>query len=179
MTPPALDRVVKTCLAKDPDDRWQTAGDLRRELKWIAEGGPQSGISSVTSQAAVSAAIPSTAAPAHKSTNWIAWASVAAVVVAALVAGAIYFRPAPAGNAPVQFTVGPPEKGRFGDQVRFQSVSPVEPSWLSLLWMTPASRGFGFAPWIRQRLSRWRGRKMAMLRFGRRTAGSWDSQMGI
>jgi Tol biopolymer transport system component/predicted Ser/Thr protein kinase len=36
MTPPALDRVVKTCLAKDPDDRWQSASDLRRELKWIA-----------------------------------------------------------------------------------------------------------------------------------------------
>ena len=38
MTPPALDRVVKTCLAKDPDDRWQSAGDVARELKWIAEG---------------------------------------------------------------------------------------------------------------------------------------------
>src|ERR1700681_2565334 len=37
MTPPALDRVVKTCLAKEPDDRWQSASDLRRELKWIAE----------------------------------------------------------------------------------------------------------------------------------------------
>src|SRR5262249_21756100 len=35
-TPPALDRIVKTCLAKDPDERWQSAGDLRRELKWIA-----------------------------------------------------------------------------------------------------------------------------------------------
>ena len=39
MTPPALDRTVKTCLAKDPDGRWQTAGDLTLELKWIAEGG--------------------------------------------------------------------------------------------------------------------------------------------
>ena len=41
MTPPQLDRVVKTCLAKDPDSRWQTASDLCRELKWIAEGGSQ------------------------------------------------------------------------------------------------------------------------------------------
>src|ERR1700686_2470878 len=31
MTPPALDRTVKTCLAKHPDWRWQTASDLTRE----------------------------------------------------------------------------------------------------------------------------------------------------
>ncbi len=35
MTPAALDRVVKTCLAKDPDERWQSASDLARELRWI------------------------------------------------------------------------------------------------------------------------------------------------
>jgi eukaryotic-like serine/threonine-protein kinase len=39
MTPPALSRVVTRCLAKDRDDRWQTARDLEVELKWIAEGG--------------------------------------------------------------------------------------------------------------------------------------------
>jgi eukaryotic-like serine/threonine-protein kinase len=33
-----LDRVVHTCLTKDPDDRWQTARDLLRELQWIEEG---------------------------------------------------------------------------------------------------------------------------------------------
>jgi serine/threonine-protein kinase len=37
--PPVLDRLVATCLAKDPDDRWQDARDLRRELQWIAAGG--------------------------------------------------------------------------------------------------------------------------------------------
>ena len=35
--PPALDRVIRTCLVKDPDQRWQNAADLRRELTWIAE----------------------------------------------------------------------------------------------------------------------------------------------
>jgi eukaryotic-like serine/threonine-protein kinase len=38
LTPPALDRVVNKCLAKDPDTRWQTARDLVDELKWIADG---------------------------------------------------------------------------------------------------------------------------------------------
>jgi len=36
-SPPMLDRVVRTCLAKDPDDRWQTLHDLSSELKWIAQ----------------------------------------------------------------------------------------------------------------------------------------------
>jgi eukaryotic-like serine/threonine-protein kinase len=39
MTPLALDRVVKKCLAKEPEKRWQDAGDLCDELKWIAETG--------------------------------------------------------------------------------------------------------------------------------------------
>jgi Tol biopolymer transport system component/predicted Ser/Thr protein kinase len=41
MTPPALDRVMKKCLSKEPDSRWQTAKDLCDELKWIEEGGSQ------------------------------------------------------------------------------------------------------------------------------------------
>ncbi|MGB9075179.1 MAG: protein kinase [Terriglobales bacterium] len=42
MTPPALEWVVKKCLAKDPDERWQSASDLASELNWITEGGSQS-----------------------------------------------------------------------------------------------------------------------------------------
>jgi Tol biopolymer transport system component len=41
MTPPALDRVVKKCLSKEPEKRWQAASDVSDELKWIAEGGSQ------------------------------------------------------------------------------------------------------------------------------------------
>jgi Tol biopolymer transport system component len=38
MSPPALDRVARACLAKDPEDRWQSAGDVAKELRWLAEG---------------------------------------------------------------------------------------------------------------------------------------------
>src|SRR5467141_3524594 len=44
MTPSALDRVVKKCLAKEPEKRWQAASDVCDELKWIAEGGSQTGL---------------------------------------------------------------------------------------------------------------------------------------
>ncbi|HLN80795.1 MAG TPA: protein kinase, partial [Thermoanaerobaculia bacterium] len=45
VTPPAFDRVVATCLAKEPDDRWQTAHDMAVQLKWIQAGGPAAGTS--------------------------------------------------------------------------------------------------------------------------------------
>jgi serine/threonine protein kinase len=48
MTPPALDRAIRRCLAKDPEDRWQTARDLALELKWIAESGSQAGVAPAT-----------------------------------------------------------------------------------------------------------------------------------
>jgi Tol biopolymer transport system component/predicted Ser/Thr protein kinase len=42
--PPALDHLVGTCLAKDPDQRWQSAGDLERNLKWLLADGSQPGV---------------------------------------------------------------------------------------------------------------------------------------
>jgi serine/threonine protein kinase/WD40 repeat protein len=33
--PPALDRVLRMCIAKDPDDRWQSASDVRRALQLV------------------------------------------------------------------------------------------------------------------------------------------------
>ena len=39
--PLMLDHIVKTCLAKNPQDRWQTASDLLAELKWISEAGAE------------------------------------------------------------------------------------------------------------------------------------------
>jgi len=70
MSPPALERLIQQCLAKDPDDRWQTASDLRRQLLWIAESGSQSGAKAIT--------------PGRRTTR--AWLP-AAAVAAALVAG--------------------------------------------------------------------------------------------
>ncbi|MGH9363850.1 MAG: protein kinase domain-containing protein, partial [Thermoanaerobaculia bacterium] len=44
MTPPALEHLVRTCLVKDPDDRFQTAHDVRLQLQWIAQGGSVLGL---------------------------------------------------------------------------------------------------------------------------------------
>jgi pimeloyl-ACP methyl ester carboxylesterase len=34
LAPPSLDRVIRACLAKDPEQRWQNAHDLALELRW-------------------------------------------------------------------------------------------------------------------------------------------------
>jgi hypothetical protein len=96
VTPPALDRVVKTCLAKDPDNRWQTASDLCRELKWIAEEStPKSTASAVA------------LASSRLSRRWLSVSAAACVFAAALAALVVWvLRPVSAPVArPVTRTV--------------------------------------------------------------------------
>jgi len=42
-TPPALDYTLQTCLEKNPDNRFQTAHDVKLQLAWIAKSGSQVG----------------------------------------------------------------------------------------------------------------------------------------
>src|SRR5579859_2624236 len=44
LTPPAFEHLVKKCLAKDPDARWQSVRDVAEELRWIGETGSQAGV---------------------------------------------------------------------------------------------------------------------------------------
>lgn len=79
LTPPALERTIRLCLAKDPDARWQSAGDLCKELRWIADGGSQTG-TGIPIVAAARRAI-------RPRVTWLVWilaAVFAAVAVAAL-----------------------------------------------------------------------------------------------
>ncbi len=41
LTPPSLEHIVTACLAKNPEDRFQTAQDVVLQLKWIAQSGIQ------------------------------------------------------------------------------------------------------------------------------------------
>ncbi len=49
--PPALEQVVRTCLAKDPDDRFQSVHDLKLQLQWIASSASQIGVPAVAATA--------------------------------------------------------------------------------------------------------------------------------
>jgi serine/threonine protein kinase len=94
--PRALDNVVKTSLEKDPDERWQSARDLRTSLKWIAEGD-----GAVTSSAVKHN-------PWRERATWM----LALAFICALAFFVISQHRSPIGEA-VRFSVDPPEKTVF------------------------------------------------------------------
>ncbi|HEY3171970.1 MAG TPA: protein kinase, partial [Thermoanaerobaculia bacterium] len=100
MTPPAFDRVIRTCLAKDPDDRWQTAHDIGVQLRWIQEGGSVIGL-------------PAPVITRRKGRERIAWV-LAALATAGLIALAVRDWRRSSASAPVtRFSVLAPEKTMF------------------------------------------------------------------
>ncbi|HEY5611877.1 MAG TPA: hypothetical protein VIL97_11780, partial [Thermoanaerobaculia bacterium] len=96
MAPPALDHVVRKCLEKDSDDRWQSAHDVASELQWISEAG---------SQAGVAAAI----TIRRRTREWLAWIAAIVVVAAMAVLVSKKLEPArPAPPPPMVFSVQAP-----------------------------------------------------------------------
>jgi eukaryotic-like serine/threonine-protein kinase len=78
LTPPGFERVVITCLEKNPDDRFQSARDVRLALKWIAEGRSDYVVQSET------------AAPKSVTRN-LPWAIAAILALVLIVGGVIFF----------------------------------------------------------------------------------------
>jgi eukaryotic-like serine/threonine-protein kinase len=74
LTPASVDHVIRRCLAKDPDERWQTARDLASELEWLRKSGGQS------------------SSPAHPRSSgkglWLLWA-LCGLIAAGLLAGGL------------------------------------------------------------------------------------------
>jgi serine/threonine protein kinase len=100
MASPSLDRLVRKCLAKSPDDRWQNAGDLLSELEWIAETDAKVGV-------------PVAVAAKGRNRERLAWlvaGLTAALLVASLIWAAVRIRKGPSGIAAVRFQVYPPDK---------------------------------------------------------------------
>jgi Tol biopolymer transport system component len=110
--PAGLDRIVATCLAKDPDDRWQTARDLLRELKWVAAEGLSSDVG------------PAKAGRHVRHSTWrpplggpAGWTIAGGLAIALIASGTLalrHLRETPVVTEPMQFTIAAPDNAQFG-----------------------------------------------------------------
>jgi len=99
MSPPALDHLVGSCLAKNPENRWQTVHDIRLELQWIAQDGAKTGAAAGRS--------------ASSSTHWLAW--LLAFVMALAVVFLVVWNMEHIGprDGPLRASLLPPAKSSF------------------------------------------------------------------
>ncbi|HKF51750.1 MAG TPA: protein kinase, partial [Candidatus Acidoferrales bacterium] len=87
MSPPALDRLVKTCLAKEPDERFQSMHDVKLQLEWVRDAGSQAGV-------------PAPVVAHRKNREWLL-AAVAGLSAVAAIALAILYFARPTAKMPV------------------------------------------------------------------------------
>jgi serine/threonine protein kinase/Tol biopolymer transport system component len=100
MTPPALDHTIRRCLSKELEKRWQSAGDLARELEWVAESGSQAGVSTPISAR-------------NKMRERLAWTF---TLLAGLIAAGfafVYFNKPSLQTPVLRSTILPPQGGTF------------------------------------------------------------------
>ncbi len=132
LTPPALDRVVRTCLKKNPDERWQTAHDVALQLEWIAEGGSAAGL-------------PAPVAHRRRSRERAAW-GIAAVLGLALAAAVSWYalnRPVePARHmlryqVPVPAGVSAVNSPKLSPDGRYMAFNATDTTGKAMLWVQP------------------------------------------
>ena len=160
--PPALDRIVKGCLAKEPHDRWHTAHDVMLQLQWIAEGGSQVGL-------------PAPVAARRRSREKLAWGVAALALLAAAALAVAFVRRAPQPPPLVRFEIVPPPEiatidvPRLSPDGRTLAFDATDMEGKARIWIRPLSA---------LRPSRCRARREAFAPSGRPTAstsGSWPT----
>jgi eukaryotic-like serine/threonine-protein kinase len=128
--PPLFDRVVRRCLAKNPEERWQNARDVGGLLGWVAERFGE------TEQLR----------PVRAGRKWIPWAVAALALLAATVLAISRLR-APVSAQRAAFSVVPPPGATLGDftVLNHVTVSPdgrnlayvAESEGTRLIWLRP------------------------------------------
>ena len=103
-----LNRVVRACVAKDPEERIQTARDLKRALEWSASGS--------------GAAVPAPRTSRNQRRLWLSWAAAGAATLGLAILSFIHFRErAPAPAASIRVQIQPPDGAEAGTLI---SMSP-------------------------------------------------------
>ncbi|HZI66080.1 MAG TPA: serine/threonine-protein kinase, partial [Thermoanaerobaculia bacterium] len=122
LAPPALDRIVRRCLVKDPDGRWQSARDVSLELDEVARS-PMTATTATT--------------PVARRSGFAGWIVAAGLLLALLASLFGPWRRAPSAAAvvPVRFTVPPPRDAAF------QGMLALSPDGRRLTFVATSSDG--------------------------------------
>jgi len=131
MSPPGLDRLVKTCLAKDPEERRQTMHDVLLDLQWIADAGSQAGV-------------PAPLAARRKARALTSWAGTGLAALAALLFATLWLLSTPAPRRVVQSSLLAPE----GTSFDAQQGSAISPDGTRIVFVANEENGTS-ALWIR------------------------------
>jgi eukaryotic-like serine/threonine-protein kinase len=135
LAPPLLERVIRTALQKDPDDRWQTTHDLMLELKWIAEGGSHAGV----------------AAPvklSRRRRELAAWTLAAVAALAAIGAALAWNTGRNVERRVTRTSITPPEGARPMFEVGLAGGLTVSPDGRFVTFTAPGENG-GMMLWLR------------------------------
>ncbi len=127
VTPPELDRLVRTCLAKDPPERWQSAHDVELQLRAVGGSG--------------ASAIPAAVSPRAPRRAVVPWAVAA---ITGIVAAAVLLRgnrQQPAPLAPIHFSVPPPAGESFQSETVENSVYAFSPDGRVLAFIAAGKEG--------------------------------------
>jgi len=126
MSPPILDRVVRKCLEKDPDERWQSAKDLNTELRWMLERPSEPLLR-----------------PKRQLGAWALLSFAVAALIAALALAIGYWRPPSNRPGLVRFSLLAPEQNTVGEFLtrapdgKRLAFSAIGPDRVRRIWIRP------------------------------------------
>jgi len=124
MTPQLLNRVVRKCLAKEPDERWQSASDLMTGLRWVTEvGTPAESLPAVATPGAWRRAIP--------------WSLAGLIAIIAVVGLWILTRPTP--QLLRKFAITPPAAAPLA--ITLDNGLAISPDGKRIVYLVPTARG--------------------------------------
>jgi eukaryotic-like serine/threonine-protein kinase len=133
MSPPALDRTVKNCLAKDPDERFQSAHDVKLQLEWVREAGSQAGA-------------PASVSTRRKNRERIAWAAAGLLTSSTLLFAIGYFLCAPKAVSAIVSEISPPSDVRFVLTGNFSDPPAISPDGKWVVFGGPPTFGSTSSP---------------------------------
>lgn len=107
---PAIERLVRRCLEKEPEERFQTASDLAFALDSL------SGLQSSGATTTIDSAIPKRA-DRRKLRDWLGWGIAAVLLVACIALGALYFRRSESRAETMRFSLEVPQNATFSDSL--------------------------------------------------------------